>query len=129
MKDCFITFRSVTFAQRGERELKRAGVTCSVQRTPQWMEQQGCGYSIRLRCQDIMAAVEVLKGDKAVSVLPVGVVRIEGEFEKDDIVKIMNQEGMPIGVGRVAFDSVEARQMIGKHGQKPLVHYDYLYLE
>ena len=74
-------------------------------------------------------AVEVLKGDKAVSVLPVGVVRIEGEFEKDDIVKIMNQKGMPIGVGRVAFDSVEARQMIGKHGQKPLVHYDYLYLE
>lgn len=62
MKDCFITFRSVTFAQRGERELKRAGVTCSVQRTPQWMEQQGCGYSIRLRCQDVMAAAEVLKG-------------------------------------------------------------------
>ena len=55
--------------------------------------------------------------------------RIEGEFEKDDIVKLMNQEGMPIGVGRVAFDSMEARQMLGKHAQKPLVHYDYLYLE
>ena len=74
-------------------------------------------------------AVEVLKGDRAVSVLPVGVVRVEGEFEKDDIVKIMNHEGMPIGVGRVAFDSKEARTMLGKHGQKPLVHYDYLYLE
>ena len=74
-------------------------------------------------------AVEVLRGDKAVSVLPVGVIRIEGEFEKDDIVKIMNHEAMPIGVGRVAFDSAEARQMMGKHGQKPLVHYDYLYLE
>ena len=74
-------------------------------------------------------AVEVLKGDRAVSVLPVGVVRVEGEFEKDDIVKIMNHEGMPIGVGRVAFDSKEAHLMQGKHGQKPLVHYDYLYLE
>ena len=74
-------------------------------------------------------AVEVLKGDKAVSVLPVGVVRIEGDFEKDDIVKILDHEGRPIGVGRVAFDAVEARQMLGKHGQKPLVHYDYLYLE
>ena len=74
-------------------------------------------------------AVEVLKGDRAVSVLPVGVIRIEGEFEKDDIVKIMNHEGMPIGVGRVAFDSKEAHLMQGKHGQKPLVHYDYLYLE
>ena len=62
MKECFITFRSVTFAQRGERELKRAGISCSVQRTSRWMEQQGCGYSIRLRCQDIMSAVELLQG-------------------------------------------------------------------
>ena len=74
-------------------------------------------------------AVSVLKGDKAVSVLPVGVVRIEGDFEKDDIVKLMNHEGKPIGVGRIAFDSAEAGRMIGKHGQKALVHYDYLYLE
>ena len=74
-------------------------------------------------------AVDVLRGEKAVSLLPVGVVRIEGDFEKDDIVKIMNQEGMPVGVGRVAFDAKEARTLMGKHGQKPLVHYDYLYLE
>ena len=74
-------------------------------------------------------AVTVLRGEKAVSVLPVGVVRIEGDFEKDDIVKLMNHEGKPIGIGRIAFDSEEARQMIGKHGQKALVHYDYLYLE
>jgi glutamate 5-kinase len=74
-------------------------------------------------------AVEVLHGNKAVSVLPIGVVSIEGDFEKDELVKIMNHEGKSIGVGRVAFDSAEARQMLGKHGQKPLVHYDYLYLE
>lgn len=61
MKDCFITFRSVTFAQRGENELKRAGISCNIQRTPRWMEEQGCGYSIRLRCRDITDAVDVLK--------------------------------------------------------------------
>ena len=74
-------------------------------------------------------AVVVLKGNKAVSVLPVGVVRIEGDFEKDDIVKLKDHAGRQIGIGRVAFDSEEARQMIGKHGQRALVHYDYLYLE
>ena len=74
-------------------------------------------------------AVKVLKGEKAVSVLPVGVVRVAGDFEKDDIVKIMNHEGKEIGVGRVAFDSEEAKQLMGQHGQKALVHYDYLYLE
>lgn len=74
-------------------------------------------------------AVKVLKGPKAVSLLPVGVVQITGIFEKDDIVKIMDHHGSQIGVGRIAFDSEEAMGLIGKHGQKPLVHYDYLYLE
>ena len=74
-------------------------------------------------------AVKVLKGPKAVSLLPVGVVQITGVFEKDDIVKIMDHQGNQIGVGRIAFDSEEAMGLIGKHGQKPLVHYDYLYLE
>ena len=74
-------------------------------------------------------AVKVLKGEKAVSLLPVGIVRIEGEFEKDDIVKIVDSKGKQIGVGRIGFDSEEARTMIGKHGQKPMVHYDYLYLD
>ena len=63
MKDCFITFRSVTFAQRGERELKRAWVTCSVQRTPQWMEQQGCGYSLRLKQENVVGAVRLLRAN------------------------------------------------------------------
>ena len=54
---------------------------------------------------------------------------VEKGFEKDDIVKLMNHEGDLIGIGRVAFDSEEAGRMIGKHGQKALVHYDYLYLE
>ena len=61
MKECFITFRSVTFAQRGESELKRAGISCNVRRTPRWMEEQGCGYSIRVRCQDAYTAVELFK--------------------------------------------------------------------
>ena len=74
-------------------------------------------------------AVNVLKGDKAVSVLPVGVIHVAGDFEKDDIVRIMDHEGKEIGVGRVSFDSQEARQLMGQHGQKALVHYNYLYLE
>lgn len=74
-------------------------------------------------------AVEVLTGEQAVSLLPVGVTRIEGEFEKDDIVCLMDAQGIRIGVGRVAYDAVEARTLIGKHGQRPLIHYDYLYLE
>lgn len=74
-------------------------------------------------------AAEVINSDKAVSILPVGVTRIEGEFEKDDIVRIINDRGRQIGVGRTSYDSEHARALIGKRGSKAIVHYDYLCLE
>ncbi len=61
MKNCIITFRSVTPAQRAEEVLRRAGVDCTVQRTPKWMEEKGCGYSVRMQREDIMAAAVLLR--------------------------------------------------------------------
>lgn len=63
MKACMITFRSITPAQRGEGLLRRAGLECNVHRTPRWMEEQGCGYSLRVRCQDVMPALELLRAN------------------------------------------------------------------
>ena len=74
-------------------------------------------------------AYEALLSTSATSLLPVGVNRVEGEFEKDDIVRIIAPNGEPMGVGRVACDSVRARQTIGRKGGRPIVHYDYLYLD
>ena len=74
-------------------------------------------------------ATQILASDKAVSILPVGITAIEGEFEKDDIVRIINFEGNPIGVGKANCDSTQAREAMGKHGKKAVVHYDYLYIE
>lgn len=54
MRIFIITFRSVTFAQRGERLLNRNNHRCVLQRTPKWMEQQGCGYSLRIKTEDII---------------------------------------------------------------------------
>ncbi len=61
MRNCIITFRSVTPAQRAEGVLKRAGVECTLQRTQKWMEERGCGYSVRLSCRDIMEASLLLR--------------------------------------------------------------------
>ena len=61
MKKCIITFRSVTPAQRAEEVLRRVGVECTIQRTPKWMEEKGCGYSIKLDCQDVMTATTLLR--------------------------------------------------------------------
>ena len=61
MKFCMITFRSITPAQRGEGLLRRGGLECNIYRTPRWMEEQGCGYCLRVRCQDVMPALELLR--------------------------------------------------------------------
>ena len=57
----YITFRSVTFAQRGEQILNTNGIRCTLQRTPHWMEEQGCGYCLGLKEADIRQAVELLR--------------------------------------------------------------------
>jgi glutamate 5-kinase len=74
-------------------------------------------------------AAKALTGEKAVSLLPVGVVSVKGAFEKDDIVRIIDDEEQVIGVGKVSYDSEKTRELIGRKGNKPVVHYDYLYLE
>lgn len=74
-------------------------------------------------------ATKALMGERAVSLLPVGVTHVVGEFEKDDIVKIIDENGKSLGVGKVQYDSDKARDLIGRKNQKPLVHCDYLYLE
>lgn len=66
--------------------------------------------------------------DKAVSLLPVGIVGIEGEFTKGDVVRIRDDTGKDIGLGIAQYAAGPAREAMGKKGQKALVHYDYLYL-
>ena len=74
-------------------------------------------------------AAKALTGETVVSLLPVGATKIVGDFEKDDIVKIIDHNGLSLGVGKVQYDSGKAREILGKKNQKPLIHCDYLYLE
>ncbi len=59
-----------------------------------------------------------------------GVTAVEGEFERDDIVRILSPEGAPLGVGRISCDSADGPpQPRPQRSFKPLIHCDYLYLE
>ena len=59
-----ITFRSVTPAQRAEKLLRSVGLSCHLGRTPRWMEEQGCGYSIRVRNVEADTLVSLLRNYK-----------------------------------------------------------------
>ena len=74
-------------------------------------------------------AAEALTGDDAVSLLMVGVTAVEGDFEEGDIINIVAPDGRRIGVGRSAYGSAEATELIGRHDVRPIVHYDYLCTE
>lgn len=63
-QDQLITFRSVTFAQRGQRALHQGNVECSLHRTPKSLSQRGCGYCLRLGGWDVPRAVEILKREQ-----------------------------------------------------------------
>lgn len=81
MKACMITFRSVTPAQRAEGLLRRAGMDCSLQRTSRWMEEQGCGYSLRMNCQEITHALDLLRA-RDISFRKVYLTRENGKMEE-----------------------------------------------
>ena len=62
MNGYFITFRSVTPAQRGEQLLRRQSFRCILQRTPRWMQENGCGYCLRLTTDRIREVKSLLDG-------------------------------------------------------------------
>jgi glutamate 5-kinase len=73
-------------------------------------------------------AKTVLTSSKATSLLPVGITQINDDFQKGDIIKLVDEAGKQIGLGIAEYGSDKARERIGQKKQRPLVHYDYLYL-
>ena len=56
-------------------------------------------------------------------------VRIHGEFNRNDVVEIVDATGRIIGIGLARYGSETARGVMGKHNEAALVHYDYLYIQ
>ena len=77
----FITLRSVTHAQRGEKVLQKEGVRCTLQRTPRWMEEKGCGYSLRIWVREPVQAVAALR-TAGVPLRKVYLQREDGDMEE-----------------------------------------------
>ncbi len=81
MRSYLVTFRSVTPAQRGEAVLRRAGLDCALRRTPGFLREQGCGYSLWLRPQDLQKAAELLQSNR-ITFQKIYLRRENGSFEE-----------------------------------------------
>ena len=73
-------------------------------------------------------AKTALTSSRATSLLPVGLVNILSDFKKGDIIKLVDIDEKLIGLGIAEYSAEKAKENIGQKNQKPLVHYDYLYL-
>ena len=60
MPQYWISFRSLTHAQRAARSLERRGLTTVVTRLPQGVSPKGCGYALIVRSR-IDEALRILR--------------------------------------------------------------------
>ena len=57
----FITFRCITPAQQGEGLLRKKGYRSLLQRTPHWMQENGCGYCLRVSTGNVAEVTALLR--------------------------------------------------------------------
>lgn len=86
--------------------------------------------SATLPCVKINQGISEIfaKREKAVSLLPIGIVSVEGEFEKGELVNIQAESGKSLGLGIASYDSKTLTEVIGKKDQKVFMHYNKISL-
>ncbi|MEK7619213.1 MAG: glutamate 5-kinase [Patescibacteria group bacterium] len=67
--------------------------------------------------------------DRVMSLLPIGITKVEGEFKKGDVVEIRDSQNAKLGFGVSSLDSEKVKVIAGAKGGKAVVHYDYLFIE
>ncbi|WP_298030597.1 DUF3343 domain-containing protein [uncultured Dysosmobacter sp.] len=60
MEHYLILARSVTYAQRMQRVLGRAGIRCQIFRAPRDLTELGCAYAVRVAVNDLSPALIAL---------------------------------------------------------------------
>ncbi|NUZ05678.1 glutamate 5-kinase [Piscinibacter koreensis] len=107
--------------------------TAKVAARKQWMSDH-----LQLRGSvtvDNGAAAKILEGGK--SLLPVGVTKVQGDFQRGDVIAVLRESGAEIGRGLSNYSSSEARliarkpsaefeRLLGFIGEPELIHRDNL---
>ena len=60
MENYLIIARSVTYAQRMQNVLSRAGVRCRIFRAPRDLTDLGCAYAVQIQAADLSRALTTL---------------------------------------------------------------------
>lgn len=66
---------------------------------------------------------------KIMSLLPVGVIGVSGDFNKGDIVEIVGESKQKLGFGIAEYSAEKAKELMGAKKARPVVHYNHLYID
>lgn len=68
------------------------------------------------------------EGTRAVSILPVGIIRCDGAFRKSDLIEILTNDGQSIGLGIAQYDANKLADYLGQKDKPEFIHYNQLHL-
>jgi len=66
---------------------------------------------------------------KIMSLLPVGVVKVEGDFVKGDIVEIIGESKQKLGFGVAEYGSSKVKEVLGKKNTRAVIHYNHMFID
>lgn len=99
----------------------------AVSRTKRWLASAE-GHATAGVVINQGAAEALTDNNRLTSLLPVGIMSLDGEFDRGDVLLIRDEQGTVLGCGKARYTRAEAEAVVGKRAQKPLIHYDFLYL-
>jgi glutamate 5-kinase len=70
----------------------------------------------------------LLSGGSVISLLPVGITRVDGDFHRGDVVELHDTNRVRIGFGIVKYDANLIRQIAGTKGGRAVIHRDYMFI-
>lgn len=87
-------------------------------KTPRAARKQWIGGSLKSRGRLVIDAGAGKALANGSSLLPVGVVRVEGEFERGDAITVVDDRAHEIARGLAAYSSGDARKISGRHSDE-----------
>ena len=71
---------------------------------------------------------QLMLDDKALSLLPVGITKVDGDFVAGDLIAIKSEDNKVLGCGLAKYEAASIRQCAGVKGGRVVIHYDDLFL-
>jgi len=100
---------------QGKRNAVKRWLASEVNRAPATVTANEC------------LAEMIRKPGQTLSILPVGLVKITGSFEKGDLVQINDEKGEALALGVARCDAAALKASLGKKQQAVFIHHDQLH--